>query len=223
MGGMTKSVKKIGQGNLMGVADLGIQGLTAGQVNTNGFKDGELAGVAKDLGGMLGLNDEKGQDSKYIDLDPGLKRVTDSARLGQESAIGKYKDLMGQNTNQIAENEIAGMENQARTMSGDVQRKATDLVSQRGLGNSSVGLNAIINSTRGLNDQIGGIRAKLPGLQRGLAMENLNTSTQGLNSILGAQGAQRAYQQGTEGTKGSLLPLLGMGAQAAGSYYGAKR
>lgn len=184
---------------------------------SGGILGSSLGGLGGTLGGALGMVDGKSEKGSYIAMDPSLGRVTEAARAGQETAIGKFKDIMGQDGGQIADSMISQQERQARSLAGDVERQASQLTAQRGLGNSSVGLNAILNARRGLGDQISDIRTQRPGLARAFNLENVNTATQGLNSILGSQGAQRTFQQGYRGEKGSALPVLGLFAQTMGA------
>lgn len=168
---------------------------------TKGLKS--VTNGASDL--LLGKKQPNVKDH-YMPLDP-----------LQKKALNKYGSYLDKDTDQIAEHTLGLQENLARTNAGDLERKATGLVAQRGLGNSSVGLNAIINSTRGLNDKIMEIRSSAPGLKHSMDLDNLNAASSGIGNILN----NRTFVQGTPsaGRQGGLAaPLIG----AAATYYGAK-
>lgn len=162
-------------------------------------------GKGKDL--LLGKRDP-GTAGQHLDLDPSLKRVTDEARAQQSRIIKGFGDLLGSG-DQMARNQINLQERFARRGVEDAQRQAQRFVAQRGLGNSSIGLSALMAPQRGLGERLEEIRASLPMLQ----LSNLSSISGGINAILGAQGAQRAYipGQASMGRQGGLAPLLGAG------------
>lgn len=184
MSGSVKKIKSVAQK---------VPGVTSLVAGGNGL------GAASDL--LLGKKDPGTRDS-YVPLDP-----------LQEKALGKYGTMMDQDMGAIAENAIAGQEKQIHAGAQDLERKATGLVAQRGLGASSVGLNSIINTTRNTQDQIADTRAKLPGLKYDMQASNLNSATNGINGILNT----RIFKQGQAGgpRQGGLLPVLGGGLGAA--------
>jgi hypothetical protein len=152
--------------------------------------------------GILGGKQQAAVGDSYTPLDP-----------SQVKAIGKYNTMMDTDTDALARSSINEQEKQIRSNTEDMERKAGQMVNQRGLGSTSVGLNAILNTSRNTADKISDTRAKLPGLQYDMKMSNLNNSTNGINSILNT----RLFKQGTPaGAKqGGLLPILGMGLGAA--------
>lgn len=169
-----------------------------------GKKGGGLGGIvngAKDL--VLGKKDP-GVADRFVALDP-----------LQQKALGKYGEMLNFNTDNLASHAVTNQENLIRANAGDVERNAQKLVAQRGLGNSSVGLNAITGATRDLGDKINAVRASLPSMQYDMKMNNLNSATNGLQNILNS----RTFIQGTPGgtRKGGLAPLIGAGI---GGYYG---
>ncbi|MGE3608005.1 MAG: hypothetical protein AB7I27_00355 [Bacteriovoracaceae bacterium] len=162
--------------------------------------------VGKGLGGGLGVVSDLVLGKK----DPGIKDRFVALDPLQQKALGKYGDMLD-NTENLASNAVANQENLIRANAGDVERNAQKLVAQRGLGNSSVGLNAITGATRDMGDKINAARASLPGLK----MDYLNNATNGIQGILNS----RTFIQGTPGgaRKGGLAPLIGAGI---GGYYG---
>lgn len=167
-------------------------------------------GSAEDL--LLGKKDP-GTPDEVIDL------ASKQGRELQEGALGKFGDVLNQDTSQLARNQTALLEKQAVAGSQDQERLARQMVAQRGLGSSSVGLNAILNQRAGVTDKLGAIRANQPMLQNQMQQQNLGFATQGINSILGEQGQSKVLKlgQASKGRQGGLMPLIG---GAAGAYFG---
>jgi hypothetical protein len=175
------------------------------------------------LGNMLLGQKNPGTPDSYVPLDP-----------LQQKALDQYGKILDTNTDQLAQDaansQLAGIsrgaafgENQARQGVMDTQRQAQDMVRQRGLGNSSVGLNAILSQNRGLANQIGDIRANansqveqinagMPLNKYNMRLQNLGAASGGINDILNT----RIFKQGQQGggRTGGLAPLIGAGAGA---------
>jgi len=157
-------------------------------------------GKAKDL--LFGEK-QAGEAGGYTQLTP-----------EQQALMDKYSALAKQDTTQIATNMANQQEAQLRQNVADQQMRASQMVAQRGLGNSSVGLNAVLGQSGQLANQIGAVRANQPLAARQLGMENLETARTGINALLGT----RDYKQGVAGgRKGGLAPLVGAGI---GAMYG---
>lgn len=169
----------------------------SGVLSNFGVKGG--IGGLKDV--LLGRKD-KGVADRYLALDP-----------LQKDALGKYGDQLNVNTDQMAKNAVAGQERMIQTGAADAERNASKLIAQRGLGNSSVGLNALINTQRNTGDQINNVRAQLPGMQYDMKTKNLDNATSGIQNILN----NRMFIQGRQGggRTGGLAPLIGAGLGAA--------
>lgn len=149
---------------------------------------------------LLGKKDPGAKDG-YAELDP-LQRV----------ALGKYGEALNQNTDQLAKNAVAKQENLIRGGAQDAERKASQLIAQRGLGNSSVGMNALINSTKDMGDKLSATRAGLPQLQYDMKMNNLDRAAGGITNILSSR--DKVYGRAA-GRVGGLAPLIGMGIGGA--------
>lgn len=161
-------------------------------------------------GGLLGKKDP-GTPDEVIDLgDP-------TGRAFQNQAIGKFGGMIEQDFGQMAENQSVNLENQARAGANDQEIGARQMVAQRGLGGTSLGLSAILNQKAGLSDQIGAIRANKPMLENQMTRENLQLASGGINQILNEQGQSKVLKlgQASKGRQGGLLPLIGA---AAGAY-----
>lgn len=184
--GLIKSIKKAA--GPVG----GIVGATMDPLNMSG--EGGLGG----LGDLLMGKKDKGTPDSYVPLDPLQMKV-----------LGKYNQMLDTDTDGIAQNMVTQQENQVRSMAGDTERKARDLVAQRGLGDSSVGLNAILGANRDTGEKINAVRSQLPTLQYDLKSKNLGTAAGGIQNIF----ANRIFKQGREGggRTGGLMPLVGAG------------
>lgn len=174
-----------------------------------GKKGGVLGSVssgATGLGKLIFGKKDPGIADRFIPLDP-----------IQEKALGQYGNMLNTNTDGLAGKMIADQERMIRTGAQDAVRKTNQLMAQRGLKNSSLGLGAITGITRDMGDKIGEVRSRLPGLQYDLKTQNLNNATNGLQNILNS----RTFIQGTPGGQrtGGLAPLIGAGI--GGAYGGA--
>lgn len=190
----------------------------------SGIKNIAGIGLAPSTGGASILGTKYGSSFKDLFLgkksDPIKDRFTPLDPL-QERALSIYdkqlSNFEGVDPAQMARNEIAQKENQILASANDQERQAKDLVAQRGLNTSSVGLNAILGAKRDLNDRIIQSRSMLPLLQNQYQNEQINR----LNSISGGIGNilnQRAFIQGNPGGVrggGLLAPLLGIGGAGA--------
>lgn len=189
-------------------------------------------GLYGDDSTLLGLGDvlrgkkDPGVPDKYLNLDPSLQRNVEAGREQQLKGINIYGDelsrLKGVDPQKLSQIVQARNEKQLLGQGKDQQRRAQQLVAQRGLNRSSVGLNAMLNADKDSKDQIASSRAQMPLLTEKIAqqrMGSVSNAQQGINQSLNSQGAQRDFIQGKTGGKrsGGLLGLAGM---AAGAYMG---
>lgn len=165
------------------------------------------------MGGSKGMNPVK--DTLFGKKDKGVASSYMKLEKEQKDILSRYKGMLGTNTDQIARNTVAAQEKSLLAGAKDNERNASQLVAQRGLGNSSVGLNAILNANRGLDEKVGSVRAQLPGMMYNLKNQNLNTAAGGIQNILN----NRTFIQGREST-GRGGGLVGLGMTAAGAYFG---
>lgn len=197
MGG---SVKKLGK-SVGGLAGKVVDPLNM----SKGAVGGALGGDMKGISNLLFGKEVKAQKSGFMPLDQ-----------TQVKALGGYNKLLDQDMKGFADQQIAASERGIRQGGEDATRQAQQMVAQRGLGNSSVGLNAILNQKRDMANQIGANRARLPGLQYDMNLANLNSATKGIQDILGS----RMYQNGTPGGQrsGGIAGILGgaVGAKFGG-------
>lgn len=148
---------------------------------------------------------------------PGIKGGVQPLTADQKTLMAGYRGLLNTNMDDLASSQLARAETGLRASAEDSARSASGMVASRGLGNSSVGLNAILNQGRDLGNQIATLHSSLPQMQYDMKVQNLNNATNGIQGILNS----RYYQQGSapQGRQGGLIaPAIG----AAATYYGLK-
>ncbi len=187
------------------------------------------------IGGALGVNvgDQlmggPGTPAQQLNMNSAAGQAASNAALGQtQGMMGKYQDLMNQDTSQLAANQTQQEMNQARQNSQDSSMRAQQEVAKRGLGGSSLGLSAILGGQQQLGNQLGSIQANEPMLARQMQMQNYQAAgtgmaqaNGGISGLLNAQNSGNIYQkQGapTTGLLGSMMPAMGQGlGNAAGA------
>lgn len=165
----------------------------------------------KDL--LMGKKSE-GSPEKYSKLEP-----------EQAAVLGVYRDeikkLGEMDTAGMSKIQVNQLENQVRASADDEERKAQEMVAQRGLGKSSVGIGAILGTKRDLQNRVSAVRAQEPILRQGYENERINrlgTLSGGINSIFN----QRMYSPEVGGgvREGGLL---GLGLGLGGALFAAKK
>lgn len=153
--------------------------------------------------------------------DPGQAAVTTNFNSAQGTAaqnqlIDKFSTMGNQDFSGMANAQTAQQENQARQNVADQTMKAQQMVAQRGLGNTSMGLSAMLGQGQSLGNEIGQIRANRPMLENQMKMQNLNAASQGINSILGQQAGAMTYTPAvaSKGRQGGLMGIAGAGIGA---------
>jgi hypothetical protein len=182
-----------------------------------------MGGAIKSAGSVLGSGVTAFTNSPIGDTLFGAKSPDQAANLvntnsaeGQaasKSALGAYSTQVG-NLDQTVSANIAGQEDQLRQNSADQAMKAQDLVAQHGLGDSSLGLSTVLNQSRGLGDQIGQVRAGANMMKSNL----LNSSTQGISGLMGAQSNGMVYNKAVQGgvRRGGIMePITSIGGMMA--------
>ena len=156
--------------------------------------------------------------------DPGvaaqqINTLSPQAQTASSNMIGKFDNMANQDFGQMASNQTQANMNAARQASADTGMKAQQMVAQRGLGGSSLGLSAILGGQQNLNDQLGQIQANQPMLQNQMTRENLQASGQGMQGMIGAQNQGQIYQQ-AQASKGRQGGLMGAVGGVIGGIYG---
>ena len=174
----------------------------------------------KDL--LFGKKDP-GVADKFLALDPSLAKTVELGRKGQQnilSAAGRELAAIkaGPSARGLAGITAAKQERQIRAGAQDQARRAGDLVAQRGLGSSSVGLRALLAPGRDVGRRIGQIRAATPLLEQQFRSQRIGQIGT-IGGVLGTPGAQRAFIQGRAST-GRSGGLAKLGLTAAGAFFG---
>lgn len=172
------------------------------------------------------LNDlVNGKEKKYA-ADPLANDINATGKTGLgylTSGAERLNNFYNQDPSQVVDSQI-GMENKLmRGATDDAVRRTRQLVTQRGLSNSSIGLGQEVNQAKQLNDKLAVNNAsgisRLRDMQLQNAQGQMNVGN-GLWQVKQAQGPvqmQDQYQR-----TGGFGQLIGAGAQAAGTYFGAK-
>jgi hypothetical protein len=156
---------------------------------------------------------------KKIKADPLAGQVNEVGASGLsmlQSGANNLNKLYG-NPEGFVNNQI-DLENRAiRNASDDAARRTRELIAQRGMGTSSIGLGQEANMNRDMNEKLSLNNAS--GLQRlkGLYGEQMQAGQGLFNTKI--QGNQNLQMQQAKYRTGGLAPLLGM---AAGAYIGSK-
>ena len=222
--GFWSTVGRVGAGlSTFGLSEVANEA-TGGGVFSGG-ESGRLSNLIKDP--LFGKKDP-GRPDKMIELDPSLRQTVEQGRAGQQQGLGLYSDelrrLQGTSPETLSQIVQARKEKGIIGEGKDAKRRAQQLVAQRGLNKSSVGLNAMLQAGSKTGEKIQTARANQPLMTEQIAsqrMGQIGQATGGINQVLNAQGAQRDLVQGRQGGQrsGGLLGLLGgaVGAYASGS------
>lgn len=146
----------------------------------------------------------------------GLNTLTDASKQLNDSFYADPENY--------AKTQVDLENNAIRKASQDVERRTQDLINQRGMGSSSIGLGQQINQRQSLNERLALNNASVLDRTKGLLNEKLQMG-QNLFNVKGAQGPMRMedvkYQTDNGGMKllSGGLSLLGAGF---GNYLGSK-
>lgn len=175
---------------------------------------GPLGSVVGGMGGgklsdlLLGKKSE-GVAGGYSSLDPAQQEAYDLYR-------GELGNIRKTNPEALANLQVNQAEKMIRSGAEDQERNAATMIAQRGLGKSSVGINALLGARRDLNDRILANRATAPQVQQqfeNLKLDRLGALSGGINNILGTRFYTQPEAGGIRGGG-----LLGLGLGAAGAY-----
>lgn len=175
-----------------------------------------IGGATKAVGGLLG-----GKEQTY-GADSNAKMLNKAAKQGIQSAITAHSDsnkLEGDPT-QLIKGQI-GIENKLmRGATDDAARRAQDLIAQRGMTNSSIGLGQQVNAQKSLFDKIAMNKATEAERVRDMKLTNVNRRMDMANRLFNMRASQGPMQMQTIKQKS---PGIGgaLGA-AAGGFIGSK-
>lgn len=165
----------------------------------------------------MGLGDLLGGKEKTIKKDPLADDINSSGKQGlsmlKSGAAGLNKFFYS-NPQDSVNAQIDSENKMLRSSSQDAIRKTRDMVAQRGMGNSSIGLGEEINQGRVLSDKLALNKATGLDRIRSLLNEQMNTGSQ-LFNVKSSQGP--IQMQDVKYKTGGIAPLLGAGV---GGYLG---
>jgi hypothetical protein len=162
------------------------------------------------------LSDVVNGKEKKLKADPLAAPINAAAQQGAgylQSGGSKLNDIYNQDPTQFVNNQI-GIENKLmRGATDDAVRRTRQLITQRGMGNSSVGLGTEVNQKKQLNDQLalnnasGVSRMREMGIQNGQGIMNTG------NALLAPKLSQGVQMQDQTYRTGGFGQLLAAGVQ----------
>lgn len=168
---------------------------------------------------MASLNDFLKGKEKTIKADPLAGDINSAAKSGITGMQDAYKGLSENvygNPQETITSQI-GMENKLmRSAADDAVRRTRQLVSQRGLSGSSIGLGQEVNQAKQLNDKLSMNNASYRSRLGDLYKDQMATG-QGLFNLKTAAAQSGLQMQNTKYRSGGLAPLVGAGV---GAYFG---
>lgn len=217
MGKVLNVATNVATGGMLGVRNGGLSGGLIGGAIDRATTGGKIERGLRDVGNTvadIALGEKTpGTPDEVIDL------ASKQGRALQEQALGMYGQELGRDTSQIAAAQTAQQEMQARQNVADQETRARQMVAQRGLGNTAMGMNAILGQQANLGKDIGNIRAQAPGLAQQMRQQQLGFGSQGINQILNEQGQSKVLKLGQQ-AQGRSGGLLGMALPIAGQVLG---
>lgn len=195
---ITKSVSNVAKNptNASAYGDLGLRTVTGGMVGMDSF------------GG--GLTDALlGKKSGGKNVDPLVPLI----RAQQAKGIGELNKALSTPADQIVREQAAQQTKGLITAAQDARRRAQQLMAQRGLQNSSIGLGQDRAITQRLGEQQASLQASLPGMIRSQALQDAQTriGVGGLGTPTGIQWQKQEGQRsgGALGIASALAPIAG--------------
>lgn len=163
----------------------------------------------------MSLGDLFGGKTKTYKADPLANDINSAGKLGLSQMTSGLNDLnknFYENPQGHIQSQI-GLENKMlRASSGDSSKRLSQLISQRGMGSSSIGLGEQINQEQSLNDRIALNNASGSSRLKDLLNEKMNSGTN-LWNVKASQGP--VQMQDIKQKQGGIAPLLGAGVGAA--------
>lgn len=167
------------------------------------------------------LNDIVNGKEKKIKADrlAGDINAAGKAGLGLMNTAGAGLNKLYANPENLVDNQI-DLENKfLRTASDDAARRTRELITRRGMGNSSIGLGQEVNSARNLSEKLAMNNASGMDRLKGVLGDQMNAGAQ----LFGVKSSQGPVQMtDTKYRTGGYGQLLSAGIQAAGTYMAGK-
>lgn len=207
MGFKLKSIAKgAGIGSLLGV----------GGAITGGLLGGSGANVKDFL-----LGKKKGGFSAD-EIAGEIRRVQGKGILTAEQGLEKLNKAMETDADSIVKQQAAQQQKGVLSAAQDARRRAQQLMAQRGLKNTSLGLASDRSITQQAGAQNASLNAQLPGMIRNQRITDAQTMQQGgLGTFGGLGGSSGVRFHAQEGSRsGGLLGVASALAPAAGAIAG---
>jgi hypothetical protein len=173
------------------------------------------------------LNDIVNGSEKKIKADPLAKDVNAAGKTGLgllTSGASKLNDIYNQDPSNVVNSQIEIENKLMRGAADDATRRTRDLIAQRGLGSSSIGLGQEVNQHKTLLDKLSMNNASGFSRLRDMGLQNAQGIMNTGSALFAPKSAQGPMQMtDTTYRTGGYGQLLGAGIQAAGSYLGAKK
>jgi hypothetical protein len=158
----------------------------------------------------------KGKEKTYK-ADPLAKDFNSSAQSGMgmlNAGANSLNEKFYKNPDNYIDNQIGMENNLLRNAAQDATRRTRQLIAQRGMGSSSIGLGQEVNQSRNLNEKLAMNNASGMERLRGLLGDQMKTGQQ----LMAPKMAQGPIQmQDLKQRSGGMASLLGA---AAGGYFG---
>lgn len=178
---------------------------------------GGVAGGAKDF--LLGK--KKGGFSPD-EISGEIRRVQGKGILSAEQGLDRLNKALEQDSDSVVRQQVAQQQQGIVSAAQDARRRAQQLMAQRGLKNTSLGLASDRSITQSMGEQNAQLQSQIPGLIRAQRLSDAQTLQQaGLNTFGGLGGSAGVRFQGQEGTRsGGLLGIASALAPIAGTIGG---
>jgi hypothetical protein len=163
---------------------------------------------------VLGKKAPKFAPTKHMELDPTLARNVGGGRDLQVYAMEKARERAQADTGGLVRSQIAGEQRGLRAAGEDAQRQLAGNIAQRGLGRSSIGLNAAAELSRQTGIDQANVASSFAQRQDAMERQRNMDQLSVANQVLGTPGAQRAVMKG--GNQERSGGLLGAAARIAG-------
>lgn len=169
------------------------------------------------------INDTLNGKEKKIKADALAPMINESGKQGLSSLMSggaKLNEVYNQDPTQVVNTQI-GIENKlARGAADDATRRTHDLVAQRGIGGSSIGLGQEVNQQKTFMDKLALNRASGFSRLRDMQIENGQGLVNTGNALFAPKSSQGPIQMtDTKYRTGGYGQLIAQGAQAGATAY----
>lgn len=186
--------------------------LSGGMLRRQGRKVGSIVDEA-----IMGKKDP-GYGPGRISLDPEVEAARNRNLAYQKTAMERLAGATAGSPEAEAEAQASREIASEKATTEDASKRLQQLIAQRGIGGTSMGLTSQVAQEKSAQDRIAEIKASIPERIRALKLQNAQLLLGASNQSLATPGIQGEAFAGQEASrKGGLLPLAGM---AAGAYFG---